>query len=204
AQKSTVITPDLPKLLKEKQLQVFNRIASVTEDKKYQNGIHLDAKANDGVAWLSDVGFENGSLEFDLKGKNVLQQSFLGIAFHGVNDSTMDVVYFRPFNFEAQDVQRRNHSVQYVSLPEFDWQRLRSQFPDQYEQPVNPAPKPDEWFHVRVEIIAHVVRVYVNNNPTPSLVVEQLSNREGGMVGFWTGNGSDGDFANLSITTSVR
>jgi hypothetical protein len=42
--------------------------------------------------------------------------------------------------------------------------------------------------------------VYVNNNSNPDLVVEQLNDRRDGNLGFWVGNGSDGDFADLKIT----
>lgn len=129
-----------------------------------------------------------------------MQQSFVGIAFHGLDNNTMDAIYFRPFNFQAQDAERKNHSVQYISLPSYDWQKLRTDFPNKYEHSLNPSPQPDEWFHVRVVINTPKISVYVNNNSTPDLVVEQLSNGKDGSIGFWVGNQSDGDFANLKIT----
>jgi hypothetical protein len=200
AQNTKVITPDLAKLLKEKNLSVFNRNATIIAGAQKQNGIHLDAKENDGVAWLNNINFSNGVLEFDVKGKNVMQQSFVGIAFHGADNNTMDAIYFRPFNFQSADAERKNHSVQYVSLPAYDWQKLRTDFPNKYEHSLNPSPKPDEWFHVRVVINTPKISVYVNNNSNAELVVEQLSNRKDGSIGFWVGNNSDGDFANLKIT----
>jgi hypothetical protein len=108
-------------------------------------------------------------------------------------------VYFRPFNFQSDDVQRKNHSVQYISLPLYDWQRLRTEFPNKYEHSIDPSPQPDSWFHVRIEIKTPQIKVYVNNNSNPSLAVDQITNRKDGMVGFWVGNNSDGDFANLKI-----
>jgi hypothetical protein len=193
-------TPDLTKLVKENKFKAFNRKATVLSDSKNKNGIHLDANESYGVVWLNDLQFGNGVLEFDLKGKNVLQQSFLGIAFHGQDDHVMDVIYFRPFNFKAAEPDRKNHAVQYVSLPSNDWQKLRKEFPGKYEHSVDPAPNPDEWFHVRVEVKTPAIRVFVNNKPTPELVVDQLSNNKNGSIGFWVGNQSDGDFANLKIT----
>jgi len=77
---------------------------------------------------------------------------------------------------------------------------LRTEFPNKYEQAIDPSPQPDEWFHVRVVINSPKVTVYVNNNTNPSLVVDKLSNRKEGLIGFWVGNNSDGDFANLIIT----
>jgi hypothetical protein len=200
AQKAKVITPDLPKLLTEKKITVINRNAGILTNSQNKNGIHLDAKDNDGVAWLNDLHFDNGILEFDVKGKNVMQQSFVGIAFHGLDDTTMDVIYFRPFNFQSQDPERKNHSVQYVSLPTYDWQKLRTDFPNKYEHSLNPSPQPDDWFHVRIVINTPTLSVYVNNNSNPDLIVEQLNDRKDGNLGFWVGNGSDGDFANLKIT----
>ncbi len=38
-----------------------------------------------------------------MRGKNVFQKSFIGIAFHGQDDKTYDAVYCRPFNFIAKD-----------------------------------------------------------------------------------------------------
>ena len=111
AQNTKVITPDLARLVKEKKMTVFNRNAIILDDTLNKNGIHLDANDNYGVAWLNDIHFSNGMLEFDVRGKNVMQQSFVGIAFHASDNNTMDAIYFRPFNFQAQDIERKNHSV---------------------------------------------------------------------------------------------
>jgi hypothetical protein len=58
------------------------------------------------VAWLDGVELATGTLEVDVRGKDVLQQSFLGLAFAGVNDSTFEAVYLRPFNFRAREPNR--------------------------------------------------------------------------------------------------
>jgi len=200
AQNEKVMKLSLAKMLNEKRITVFNRNASISNDSNYKNGIHLDAKENYGVAWLNEVNFDNGILEFDIKGKDAMQRSFVGIAFHASDNNTMDAIYFRPFNFLSQDTGRKNHSVQYISLPDYDWQRLRTEFPNKYEHSLNPSPKPDEWFHVRIVVTTPKISVYVNNNPNPDLVVEQISKKKEGMIGFWTGNQSDGDFANLKIS----
>jgi hypothetical protein len=111
---------DLAYLMAGKQLSVINRDASVIKDAE-RNGIRLSARENDGVAWLNSVTFANGVIELDIKGKDVLQQSFVGIAFHGVTADSVDIIYFRPFNFRATDPVRKIHAVQYVSLPKYDW-----------------------------------------------------------------------------------
>src|SRR5579872_6372654 len=99
--------------------------------------IHMDERDGDGIAWIKDETFTAGTIDFDAKGKDILQRSFVGFAFHGVNDSTFEAVYFRPFNFRNTDVTRQAHCVQYVALPGYDWQRLRTEHPGVYEQAVS-------------------------------------------------------------------
>ena len=82
-----------------------------------------------GVVWLKDTGFKEGTIGIDLRGKDVFLQSFLGVAFHGVDTATYDVVYFRPFNFRHSDTFRRKWSVQYMSLPDYDYEKLRKEHP---------------------------------------------------------------------------
>lgn len=193
------VSIDLSKLVLNQSVRAVNREVSIAKDGAKGSYIHLNEKPGAGMAWLEGVKFTDGTIEFDVKGRNVLQKSFVGIAFHGSNDSTYDAVYFRPFNFKSPEEERRNHSVQYISLPGFDWPKLRSGFPLKYEQPVNPAPEPEDWVHCRLVVENQEVKVYVNQNTTPSLVVKQLNNQKGNKIGFWVGNQSDGNFANINI-----
>ena len=180
------------------QLEVFNRkVISFSENGN--TGIRFSKSANDGVAWLKHVIFSNGSIEVDIKGSDELQQSFVGIAFHGMTENTFDAVYFRPFNFQTDDPVRKSHAVQYISMPDFPWEVLREKFNGKYEKPVNPAPDPNEWFHVKITIKSPVITVYVNGNQEACLTVDKLNNRASGKIGLWVGNNSAGDFANLQI-----
>ncbi|GAB3175579.1 family 16 glycoside hydrolase [Telluribacter humicola] len=200
AQKRTEL--DLTQVLHSNNFKAQNRQATAltSESKK---AIHLDAKPGAGIIWLNDVEFSNGEIEFDVRGKDVLQQSFPGIAFHGKDLEAYDAIYFRPFNFRADDPVRRSHSVQYISMPGYDWPKLRSEFPDKYEQPLANAPDPNGWFHVKVVVASPKVSVFVNGAEQPSLVVDKLSTRQTGSVGLWVGNNSEGDFANLTITPAA-
>ena len=56
---------------------------------------------------------------FDVKSKDVQQQGFVGVAFHGVDGTTYDAVYFRPVNFKAENPARRIRAVQCVSHPTY-------------------------------------------------------------------------------------
>ncbi|GAA4446847.1 hypothetical protein GCM10023189_02400 [Nibrella saemangeumensis] len=197
AQKKT--SPDLATLAQDPKIVVVNRSATALSEGP-QKGVRLDQRPGEGLLWLPDVTFTNGSIEFDVRGKDVLQQSFVGIAFHGQNDSTYEAVYFRPFNFRSEDPVRRIHAVQYISHPTYSWQKLRTEFPNKYEAAVAPAPDPNGWFHVRIEVTGSNVRAFVNQSTTAALEVEPIQKRPGNRIGLWVGNASGGDFANLTIT----
>jgi len=192
------IEPDLPKLAEGLGLHVFNRSVSALSDGA-RKGLRLSEHPGDGIAYVEGVEFTTGTIEFDVRGKDVQQQSFVGIAFHGVDGTTYDAIYFRPFNFRTADPARRVRAVQYISRPTYDWQKLRAEHPSMYEQPVNPAPDPNGWFHARVVVAGSKVSVFVGDATEPSLVVTPLSQRTKGRVGVWVGNNSGGDFANLRI-----
>ena len=192
---------NLAQMLADKRFTVINRDVSAVKDGD-RTSLHFSAREGDGAAWLNGVSFANGVIELDIKGRDVLQQSFLGVAFHGLNDSTLDVIYFRPFNFRAADPVRRIHAVQYVSVPKYDWELLRETRNGQYEKAVDPAPKADEWFHAKIVVNYPQVSVYVNGSDKPSLSIKKLSDIKTGKLGLWVGNTSDGDFANLSVTST--
>ena len=191
------IIPELSEINNAKKWGIHNRMVSFNEESR---AVEFNAQAKEGVVWLKDFEFQNGVIEVDIKGKDQRGLSFVGIAFHGLDEKTFDGIYFRPFNFKVPE--RKGHSVQYISHPEKTWSYLRTNFPEQYENPVIPVPDPNDWFHARIEINYPSVKVYVNNSITPSLEVEQLSNRKTGWIGLWAGNGSDGSFKNLIINKS--
>ena len=191
---------DLFNLAENNKLEVFNRkVSTFTENDK--KGIRFSKNENDGVAWLNGVEFSNGTVELDIQGKDIFQQSFVGIAFHGTDNKTFDAVYFRPFNFQSTDLVRKIHAVQYVAYPDYPWQILREKFNGKFEKAVIPSPNGTEWFHVKITIKYPMVTVFVNGSSEPSLTIEKLNNRKTGKIGLWVGNNSDGDFANLQITS---
>jgi len=202
AQVPPPVTPDLARLSDGQGAQVFNRALAVATE----NGravARLDARAGDGGVLLEGIQLGEGEIEVDLKGKNVAQRSFLGVAFHVVDWTTLDAVYFRPFNFRASEPERRAHSVQYVSHPAHTWQRLRSERPGQFEQAIDPPPDPDGWFRARIVLAAGRVEVYVNGAAKPTLAVEDLGTAKSGGVALFVGNASDGAFADLRVTATA-
>ncbi|KAG1651633.1 hypothetical protein GQR58_026856 [Nymphon striatum] len=186
------IIPDLSKVMDTTIWQLFDR--EIFSD----DPVHLGKGDGDGVLWLKTMSFENGTIDLDIKGRDVRGQSFVGMAFHGLDRNNFDLVYFRPFNFESSE--KKGNSVQYVSLPEFTWQKLRQEHPRVYENEPNPTPDPKEWFHATIVVDFPTIKVYINNSNKPSLNIEQLSNRKTGWIGFWVGSNSEGEFKNLRIT----
>jgi hypothetical protein len=194
-----VITPDLTKIISGDGWQVVNRDPEIVIENGYKCIYFKANNQQGGIAWLENFEFTNGVIEVDIKGKNVKGGSFLGVVFRGLNDSTYDAVYFRPFNFDSA-ANMQGHSVQYISHPQYTWYSLRKEHPGQYENSVNPVPKPDKFFHAKIVVEKPKVSVYVGNSAEPSLVVNELSERTGGRIGLWMDFISDGTFANLKIT----
>lgn len=196
---STIIcamaTAQTPRL--KDPLRVVNRKLHI--DKK-SGTIHLNEVDGAGLAWITGKEFTTGTIEFDIKGKDTLQSSFVGIAFHGLDNHTYECVYFRPFNFLATDPIKKSHSVQYIALPGYDWPTLRDNFPNKYEQPIPSYIDPNGWFHVKIKVSADRVSVYVNGNHRAALEVQPLTHTSGKMIGYWVGYGSGGYWKNLKIT----
>lgn len=153
------------------------------------------------ILMLNDIHFANAVVELDILGQGTPPQSnFLGIGFHATDDLIHDAVYFRPFNFRAEDPVRKIHAVQYVSHPEYPWFHLRRDKPEHYEKPIIPAPDGDAWFHAKIEIDHTRIRVYVEHSQQPSLEIETLVSRNETGFGLWCGPGLGGYFSNVSVS----
>ena len=193
-------TFNLAELATLQKLQTVHRSIQVLDEAGYK-GVRLSEEGNEGLVWVKDMVFSNGTIQLDVRGKDELQRSFIGLAFHGQNDSTFDAVYFRPFNFHAKDSVRRIHAVQYVSHPVYTWKKLRDDKTTnaQFEKEISNAPDPNGWFHIKILVKDKIVKVFVNDRQDPVLMVQQLSNFSSGKIGLFMGDGSGGDFANLII-----
>jgi len=165
----------------------------------FDNGvIHVTNKSDENaILWLNNNTMKNGVITLDIKGKDLAGQSFVGLAFHATGDKDYEGVYFRPFNFRNQE--RRDHAVQYISKPKYDWNFLRQNYPGKYENPIEPAPDPNDWFQVKIVIEFPMVSVYVNESKEPVLDVEQISQRSDGKIGLWV-DSEDGWFKNITIS----
>jgi hypothetical protein len=182
---------NLQQMLKEEKLISYSNHAPVAINEK--QGV-----SSNQIVWLKNVNFSTGTIEVDLRGKDIPQRSFLGIAFHGVDTLTYDAIYFRPFNFQSTDPVRKIHAVQYISHPQYTWERLRNEKNGIYEKGINPPPAATEWFHAKIVVDESTITVYVNGATVHSLKVDKLNDRKDGLIGLWN-YGLNGDFANLTV-----
>lgn len=188
---------DLTEAFKDGKIEAINKVITVFNDSP--NALEIQSKESVGMGMLSDMEFETGSIELELLGENKPGQSFIGLAFNIQNDSTYEAVYFRPFNFVAEEQIRKDHMTQYVYEPEFGWRKLRNERTGEFENEISPAPNPDDWFKVKIDISTEKVSVYVNDSSEPTLQVTRLSTVKSNKIAIWTGFGSSGRFRNLAV-----
>ena len=184
--------------LSKENLEVRNRdIVSISGA---GNALSLNNRIGDGIAILKDLEFNEGIIELELKGEDNPGKSFVGIAFNIQNDSTYEVLYFRPFNFRSNEKLRREHSVQYTYHPNYTWRFLRSHYEGRFEAEYPRQPSPEDWFGVRIKIDSQRVYVYDRKTNKELMVIKRLTDQKADRIGFWTGYNSKGEFRNLRIS----
>lgn len=184
--------------LSKEDVHLVNRqiVQSPTQSSKV---LMLNNQMGDGLAILKNTRFDEGIIEIELKGENLPGRSFIGLAFNIQNDSTYEAIYFRPFNFQADEQIKREHSVQYISHPKNTWRYLRTNFEGQYEAEYTRKPSPDEWFSISISIDSENVTVYDEESNTELLRVVRLEKQMSDRIGLWTGNNSKGEFRKLMV-----
>lgn len=189
---------NLANLYGEGKLEPINREIEIVSN---NTGTYLKILENkkEGIVWLPVKDFKNGTIEIEMRGKDIFQRSFIGIAFHGSDDSNYDAVYCRPFNFFAKDSVRRIHAVQYISHPYFTWEKLRKGKNAVFEKEIINPPNPNDWFKMKLLVDDLTVKAYINNSTEPTLIVKKLNNRTSGKLGLFTADSSGGDFKAIQI-----
>ena len=158
-----------------------------------------------GIAVLNGTEFHNGAIDVDVAGKPAAgapgdARGFVGVAFRVSPDAAKyECFYIRPTNGRAEDQERRNHSTQYISLPDFEWFKLRKETPGKYESYVDLVT--GEWTNIKVDVRGVKARLYVNGAAQPALLVNdlKLGDRQGA-VALWIGVGTEAHFANLKLS----
>jgi hypothetical protein len=158
------------------------------------------------LAIVDGLEFGNGVIEAEIAGAvepGVFEgaRGFVGIAFRVQKDlRTYDAFYLRPTNGRADDQVRRNHSVQYISHPDWTWSRLRTETPGKYESYVDLVPA--EWTRIRIEVHGEQARLYVRDQVQPTLIVNDVKSGPNGRgaVGLWIDVSTVAHFRNLTVT----
>ena len=160
---------------------------------------------SDIFAYVNGSAIQDGIIDVDLAVKittpaGVRMPGFTGIAFRARSDgSHYDMFYLRPRNALADDQAMRNHSVQYVAKPGYDWYPLRRQWPWIYESWADL--KPETWTHVKIELHGRSARLFLNGSVSPTLVVNGLKGEDlSGGVALWGYPGEESYFSDLRVT----
>lgn len=186
----------LPDSLAAGRLRTLNREAAASNG---GTAVRVTPSQGIGLIWIEGTDFDDGTIETDVCGRDVDSKSFVGVAFHRKDDQTFEAVFVRPFNFRARNAERRQHAVQYIAEPDYDYARLRANFPEEFEHAVDPSIAPSAWIPLRIVVHDGRVRVFVGQGTPLALDVRELRAAARGQVGLFLGNGSDGVFANVYI-----
>lgn len=165
-----------------------------------------EARGEDKLVILEGTRFADGTITVRLAGRpregaGETARGFIGIAVRvGPDAESFECIYLRPTNGRADDQLRRNHTTQYVSYPDYPWDRLRSEAPGVYESYVDLVP--GAWTDVRIEVSGRRARLYVHGADQPALIVNdlKLEPREGA-IALWVGPGTEGYFTALEVST---
>jgi hypothetical protein len=149
--------------------------------------------------------FQDGTIEVNLSGDTApdappSSRGFVGVAFRITAErSHFECFYLRPKNGRAEDQLQRNHSVQYISVPGFGWQKLRSDTPGKYESYADLIP--GQWTQMKIQVAGSRARLYVNGAEQPALIVNDLKQSSvQGAIALWVGLGSIAHFADLKVS----
>jgi hypothetical protein len=157
------------------------------------------------LAIVPGSSFQDGTIELNLSGDTAPNappewRGFVGIAFRVTADrSHFECFYLRPKNGRSEDQLQRNHSVQYISIPGFGWQKLRSESPGKYESYVDLVP--GQWTQVKIQVAGSRARLYVNGAEQSVLIVNDLKQPSvNGAIALWLGLGTIAHFSELKVT----
>jgi hypothetical protein len=162
------------------------------------------------LARIDGLEFSNGTIEAEIAGAPIEGASggargFVGIAFRLQDDmKTYDAFYIRPTNGRADDQERRNHATQYISHPEWPWERLRKETPSKYESYVDLMP--GEWTKIKIDVRGDKARLYVHDNAQPVLIVNDVKSgaQKRGGVALWVGPETVAHFRSLRVVPSAN
>jgi hypothetical protein len=156
------------------------------------------------IAILAGPDFKDGTIEVDVAGAPRAgapadSRGFIGVAFRVQEKGQKgEYLYLRPTNARCDDQLRRNHSTQYVSAPDYPWQRLRKENPGVYESYTDMDT--GAWTRMKIVVTGTKALLYVNSAWQPALVVNDLKLGDShGQIGLWAHSTTDAYFSNLTV-----
>lgn len=187
----------------------LQKVRAEAAEYRGSKAIHLtqapDAQGEDTLAIVTGSELQDGVIEVDIAGAPAPgafagARGFIGVAFRVQPAAAkFELFYLRPTNGRAEDQLRRNHSTQYVSFPDWPWQRTRKETPGLYESYTDL--EPGVWTKMKIVVAGAKARLYVSSAEQPCLIVNDLKLPPlAGAIGLWVGPGTDAYFANLHVT----
>jgi hypothetical protein len=156
------------------------------------------------LAIVSGTDFKDGTIEIEVAGSprkdaDPSDRGFIGLAFRSQERGVRaEYFYLRPTNGRSDDQLRRNHSVQYVSTPDFPWERLRKESPGVYESYADLDT--GAWTKMKIVVSGTKAQLFVNGADQPCLIVNDLKlGGTHGQIALWAFGSTDGYFSNLSV-----
>jgi 3-keto-disaccharide hydrolase len=176
----------------------------VASDEALRRYTPADGELNP-MALIQGIEFSSGVIEAEIAGApgpgaGEGARGFVGIAFRVQKDpKAYDAFYLRPTNGRADDQVRRNHSAQYIAHPAWPWQRLRKESPEKYEAYVDLVP--GAWTKIKIEVRGEQARLYVHDQPQPTLVINDVKSgaKGSGAIALWVGPGTVAHFRNVRV-----
>lgn len=156
---------------------------------------------------LIPADFGNGVIEVDVLSRLSedapdYARAFAGLAYRiAENLDSFEAVYVRPLNGAKADPPgpRAQRAVQYFAYPEWNFERLREEYPDgRFESGADIGP--EEWIHLRVEIKDGELRASVDGIQVLDLAETKGRAARGG-IGLFVDIGTEAFFSNLTVTS---
>lgn len=155
---------------------------------------------------INNIEFRDGIIELKVLSRLLpdakpQDRGFIGLAFRiSQSNDKFECIYIRPTNGRAEQQLRRNRSTQYFSYPDFKFDRLRKEAAGEYESYADMGL--NEWIQLKIEVKGAGAKLFINNNPQPSLIVNDLKHGADnkGAIGLFVDVGTEGFFTDLKIT----
>jgi hypothetical protein len=144
----------------------------------------------EGIAYLREVDFLNGTIEFDMSIPD--QRGFMGVVWRLQDRQNYEEFYVRPHQSGNPD------AIQYT--PVFNglasWQLYHG---EGFSSTVDYVF--DEWMHIKIVLNGQSGEIYIMDMDNPALVIHEMKrDLESGRIGVEAGNFAAGRFANFSYT----